>query len=76
MLKGLAEWGYSGSGPSQLALGLAADVLGDDEAAQDVYQQFKFKLVSRLPHDGWSLTEDPLRGVIDELRDRGRGRES
>jgi hypothetical protein len=28
------EWGYSGSGPAQLALALAADVLGDDERAQ------------------------------------------
>ena len=27
------EWGYGGSGPAQLALALAADVLADDEAA-------------------------------------------
>lgn len=27
------EWGYSGSGPAQLALALAADVLGDDDRA-------------------------------------------
>ena len=40
-----------------LALALAADVLGDDERAQDVYQDLKFKLVSRLPKDGWALTE-------------------
>ena len=31
------EWGYGGSGPAQLALALAADVLGDDEAALGVY---------------------------------------
>jgi hypothetical protein len=68
------EWAYNGSGPSQLALALAADVLGYTEAARDVYQALKFKLVSRLPHDGWSLTEEQLRQVIDELRDRDRGR--
>ena len=28
------EWSYVGSGPAQLALALAADVLGDDERAQ------------------------------------------
>jgi hypothetical protein len=68
------EWGYGGSGPAQLALALAADVLGDDEQAQRVYQDLKFKLVGRLPHDGWSLSEDDLRRVIGEIQQRGRGR--
>jgi hypothetical protein len=36
------EWGYSGSGPAQLALALAADVLGDDDKAQEIYQRLKF----------------------------------
>ncbi|MFO0850735.1 MAG: DUF6166 domain-containing protein [Gemmataceae bacterium] len=61
------EWGYGGSGPAQLALALAADVLGDDEAALDVYQRLKFRVVGRLPADGWTLTEaelaDALRGL-------------
>lgn len=61
------EWGYGGSGPAQLALALAADVLGDDEAALDVYQRLKFRVVGRLPTDGWTLTEaelaDALRGL-------------
>ena len=35
------EWGYVGSGPAQLSLALLADALGDDERAQDLYQQFK-----------------------------------
>ena len=69
------EWGYAGSGPAQLALGLAADVLGDDERAQDIYQKLKFKLVGRLPKDGWSLTEDQLLRTIAELeQDRSRDR--
>jgi hypothetical protein len=66
------EWGYAGSGPAQLALALAADVLGDDEAAQDVYQRLKFKLVGRLPHDGWSLSEDQLRQAIQDIQQRGQ----
>ena len=40
------EWGYSGSGPAQLAL--AADVFQDDERAQEVYQRLKF--LCRVPH--------------------------
>jgi hypothetical protein len=65
------EWGYSGSGPAQLA----ADVLGHDERAQEAYQSLKFKLIAQLPHEGWTLTENQLRHVIDEIeqsRDRAR----
>lgn len=61
------EWGYGGSGPAQLALALAADVLGDDEAAQGVYQRLKFRVVGRLPADGWSLTEGELAEAIRSL---------
>jgi hypothetical protein len=69
------EWGYAGSGPAQLALALAADVLGDDERAQDVYQQLKFKLIGRLPKEGWTLAEDTLRSAITAIeQERGRGR--
>jgi hypothetical protein len=69
------EWGYAGSGPAQLALALAADVLGDDERAREVYQRLKVKLIGRLANDGWSLTEDRIRAAIDAIeRDRGRGR--
>jgi hypothetical protein len=62
-----AEWGYGGSGPAQLALALAADVLGDDEKALDVYQHLKFKLVGRLPHEGWVLTEREIRTAINAI---------
>src|SRR5436305_12723191 len=69
------EWGYGGSGPAQLALALAADVLGDDERAQDVHQALKFKLVGGLPHDGWTLTESRVRAAIDAIeQERGRKR--
>jgi len=57
------EWGYPGSGPAQLALALAADVMGDSRA-QDCYQELKRKLVCGLPREGWSLTEQELRTAI------------
>jgi hypothetical protein len=65
------EWGYGGSGPAQLALALAADVLGDDEAALDVYQRLKFRVVGRLPADAWALTADELAAAIRTLRAAG-----
>jgi hypothetical protein len=69
------EWGYSGSGPAQLALALAADVLGDDDRAQDVYQRLKFRVVGGLPKEGWTLTEDQVRSAITAIeQERGRGR--
>ena len=61
------EWGYGGSGPAQLALALAADVLGDDEAALGVYQRLKFRVVGRLPADGWSLTATDLADTLRSL---------
>jgi hypothetical protein len=68
------EWGYSGSGPAQLALALAADVLGDDDRAQAVYQQMKFKLIGRLPHEEWVLTERQIREAIETIeQERRRG---
>lgn len=66
------EWGYSGSGAAQLALALAADVLGDDHKAEAIYQKLKFKLVGGLPHEGWVLTEGRIRSAIDAIEyDRG-----
>ena len=61
------EWGYGGSGPAQLALALAADLLGDDEAALGVYQWLKFRVVARLAAEGWTLTEVELGDVIRSL---------
>lgn len=69
------EWGYLGSGPAQLALALTADALGDDERAQDIYQDFKFKVVGRLAGDGWTLTDAQVRAAVETLEERGRGRE-
>ena len=65
------EWGYSGSGPAQLALALAADVLGDDEAASAVYQRLKRRVVAALPNDAWVLTEDELSATIRLLSEGG-----
>ncbi len=60
-------WGYGGSGPAQLALALAADVLGDDKAALRVYQDLKWDLIAKLPAE-WELTTheitEALRAII------------
>lgn len=61
------EWGYAGSGPAQLALALAADVLGDDQRAQEAYQRLKFRVAARLNGDRWEPTREAvLRRVAED----------
>lgn len=56
-------WGYGGSGPSQLALALCADALGDDLRAQTVYMEYKWKYIATIPwnKEKWTMTDDEIR---------------
>lgn len=58
------EWGYGGSGPAQLALALVADCCGKKLAIPTIYQWVKASIVSRLPQDGWVLTEEQIRASV------------
>jgi len=65
------EWGYGGSGPSQLALALLLDVTGDPVIALSHYQRFKFSIVGGWG-DRWEITNLEIRSWIeksDEERD-------
>lgn len=67
------NWSYNGSGPAQLSLALLADALGDDDRAQDTYQRFKFKVVSRIEDDQFELTEEEIKQTVVTLEaERGR----
>src|SRR3989304_1690171 len=61
------EWGYGGSGPAQLALAILADHFGNDDYAQKLYQDFKFRTIGRLNADEWTLTTQDIDSVIHEL---------
>jgi adenine-specific DNA-methyltransferase len=54
------EWGYEGSGSTQLALAIIADHLRDDARALAHYQEFKREVVSNLPHAEWTLTSKEI----------------
>jgi len=64
------EWGYSGSGPAQLALALLLDYTGDEAFALDHYQEFKTEVVSQLectgPNGCWRLTSSDIDAVLHE----------
>lgn len=59
------EWGYGGSGPSQLALALLVDALGDPERAKENYQHYKWQFVATFPTAGWRITEEQVRYDVD-----------
>jgi hypothetical protein len=49
------EWTYQGAEPSQLALALLADHLGDDRKALEGCEAFMREVVANLEND-WELT--------------------
>ena len=53
------NWGYGGSGPAQLALGLLLEVTRDETVALRDYQDFKWEVVAYLS-DTWELTEKSI----------------
>ena len=63
------EWGYSGSGPAQLALAILADHLADDRQALDMYQRFKWVVIAELPRKGsWALTDQVIDQILQNIR--------
>lgn len=54
------NWGYGGSGPAQLALGLLLDVTGDRQIASQYYQLFKADAVAHFGEE-WEITEVAIR---------------
>lgn len=58
------EWGYGGSGPSDLAISILRDYLGDEMAAEELKGYFKDEIVARLPGAAWMLTEDALQAFL------------
>ena len=61
-------WGYCGSGPAQLALGILLEIT-DRATAELLYQDFKRSVVSMLPAEEgstWELTCDEVRKWLQE----------
>ena len=66
-------WGYSGSGPLQLAVAMLADACGDD-VARRLKIEFKWAVIANLPRDeSWSI---PAAEVQDWVRRWDQGEEA
>ena len=53
------QWGYSGSGPAQLALALLLDVTGDEHSAVLLHQNFKADFVAGW-REKWEITTEQI----------------
>lgn len=61
-------WGYSGSGPAQLALALLVSALNDKERALRLYQMFKSEFVAKLEYgEPWEIVDRALVLAADRL---------
>jgi hypothetical protein len=60
------EWGYAGSGPSQLALAILFDYTGDAATALENYQDFKFALIAGLSRDSgcWQISGERIQRFL------------
>jgi len=61
------DWGFIGSAPSQLALALLVDCLDDEDEADSLHQDFASAVVAGLPTQGWTLTDEEIRGTLDAM---------
>lgn len=62
------SWGYSGSGPAQLALAMLADHFGNDKKALSLYQDFKFSCIAKLPmNEGFEINSDDIQKIINSI---------
>jgi len=64
------NWGYGGSGPAQLALGILLDYYGKASEKWKLYQQFKWRVIATLPQEeNWTLTGGEIDVIMAELTD-------
>lgn len=55
------NWGYSGSGPAELARCILIDFLDNDRVAGGLYQEFKARVIARLDQDrGWEIPQEQI----------------
>ena len=56
------NWGYTGSGPAQLALAMLLEVTNDEAKALAHYQDFKFQVIAGITSQttNWEIEEQKI----------------
>lgn len=62
------EWGYTGSGPAQLAFAILLDHYGAPGPALLFYQDFKEREIAILNRDRWEMTTDQVEQALERIR--------
>lgn len=55
------EWGYGGSGPAQLSFAILWAVFQREDFCKEMYQEFKYHVISRLEKRAWTMSETEVR---------------
>lgn len=64
------EWGYAGSGPSDLALNILSFFIGQEAAERGgLYQRFKDRFIVPMPKDGGTIKKDEILHWVAEQED-------
>ena len=64
------EWGYDGSGPSQLALAILAYELQDDSKVTSLYEEFKRKTVANYQAETWTLDSIRISALLQVIKNQ------
>lgn len=71
------SWGYGGSGPSQLALGILLDFFNNAIKAEKYYQDFKWTTVAKWPQSGsWRITGEEIEKIVTDIKHERRARQT
>lgn len=62
------EWGYTGSGPAQLAFAILLDHYGAPGPAFLFYQDFKESVVATWKADRWEITTKEIEAALEKIR--------
>lgn len=63
------DWGCDNRGSAQLALALLSDLLGDDNKAIELHQNFKTAFIISIPKNKkkWLIKEKWLKKIVQEI---------
>jgi hypothetical protein len=64
-----------GSGPAQLTLAILAEHLGEDRAALNLYQRFKWACIAQIRGASWSLSSQEINNCLAQLSENQEGTE-
>lgn len=67
------EYGYRGSGPTQLALALLLDCTGNATTALDYYIDFRDEFINQFAYDGFVIIEMQILMWVEEKK-KGKSR--